>query len=294
MNIFQALSILSQDIWLVHDSYLTGVYPMVLDYLSKASADQTPPKILEPECYYIVGDNATGFTAASKKASDIPQNAIAVIEVKGPITKESTCFSVGTRELTQLTYAAAENPKVGGIMYVADTGGGSVAGTETFARAINEVSQAKPTLVLAEDVLASAGIWIGVSAHHLFAQNKTTQIGSIGTAIMLTDARERLKSKGITHHYITATDSTAKNAEYYQALDGNKEALQKQLDAINTVFQDWVKANRPNLKIDSKTKAPLNGAMYAATEAAAIDLIDGVKSFSQSVQFLHNQILQNQ
>lgn len=264
---------------------------MVMDYLSKASTEKTPRKILEPECYYIVGDHATGFTAASKTASNVPKNSIAVIEVKGPITKDSTCFSVGTRELTQATYAAAENPNVGGIMFITDTGGGSVAGTETFARAINEVSQVKETLVLAEDMIASAGVWIGVSAHHLFAQNLTTQVGSIGTAILLTDVREKLKKDGITQHYITAPDSDVKNAEYYQALDGKPEALKQQLGAINTVFQDWVKSNRPNLKIDSKTKAPLNGAMYAATQAADIGLIDGVKTYTEAVQFLHQQIL---
>ena len=116
MNIFQALSILNQDIWLVHESYLTGVYPMVLDYLSKASTEKTPRKILEPECYYIVGDNATGFTAASKiKAEKQTTNIetdilnIPVLPVKIYATSNEQNIVVNQIPLPKLTTTAAAN-----------------------------------------------------------------------------------------------------------------------------------------------------------------------------------------
>jgi ClpP class serine protease len=283
---FSLLKALSQT-FLIADDIAEKLLPELILALDKDNA--LTVNIAENKIgAYALSNTETGFLRYTN-FDEAALHSIAVIEVRGVIMKESSCWDVGTAALKQQATQAAQHPNIAAVLFIFDSGGGAVAGTEVFGQTIKAVSEqhGKPTLAFVEDMAASAAYWLASCCTQIWASSKTAQIGSIGVAAEIRDTRELLSRQGIKTHYIRATDSTAKNEDFIQAKEGKFDLMRKNsLDPINTVFQDVVCSNRPNLLIDSKTKAPLNGAMYLSEAAQALGLIEGICTFEAAVSHL--------
>lgn len=279
--------------FLMEDNIAATLLPMAMKSLfdSQAQAmagnmEQTPSI-----AYAINGTPETGFSRFYLEQA--PEKSIALVEVRGPLMKESTCFSAGTKELMNQALYAAADPNIAAVMFVFDTGGGSVAGTETFANTIKSISAdyGKPTLGMVEDLAASAGYWLLSACDECYAYSESSMVGSIGTAISINDMTAYLEKLGVKEHYVTASKSPEKNKDVMQAKAGDYEPIRKNmLDPINAIFHAAVKANRPNLTIDLKSDAPVNGAMYTAKDAVNNGLLDGICTMEEAVMKLYNRI----
>ncbi|SFC95310.1 Peptidase family S49 [Flexibacter flexilis DSM 6793] len=279
--------------FLMEDNIAATLLPLAMKMLFDPQAQAMAGNMETPTLatYAINGDPSTGFSGYTLEQA--PAQSIAVVEVRGPLMKESSCFSAGTKELMSQSLAAAAHPNIAAVMFVFDTGGGSVAGTEVFANAIKSISQdyGKPTLGMVEDLAASAGYWLLSACDEIYAYSESSMVGSIGTAIAVNDMSSMLEKMGVKEHYVTATASAEKNKDVIEAKAGNYGPIRKNmLDPINEVFRNAVITNRPNLAIDLKTEAPVNGAMYMAQEAVNIGLLDGICSMQEAVNKLHHRI----
>lgn len=228
--------------------------------------------------FLIVGAGATG-SYFSDSLSKAKAGSIAIIPISGPIMKYDNCGDPGSKTFEDLVKQADANPNITGIIFQIDSGGGEVAGTESLAKVIKSVS--KPTVTLAEDVMASAAYWIGSSTDFIFANTDTTMVGSIGTMISFRDMRPMWEAQGVKFHEIYASDSTLKNNDYAEALKENYDPIQKNvLNPLNKVFMDSVKSNRGD-KLNADMT--LKGQMYTAKDAIKHGLIDGIGNLSDAI-----------
>lgn len=230
--------------------------------------------IIEPKSSLSAGGSYLSDSLKSAKSG-----SIAVIDINGPIMKYDNCGDAGSKTFEDLVKQADANPNIIGIIFPIASGGGEVAGTQSLAQVIKNVS--KPTVTIAEDIMASAAYWIGSSTDFIFANTGTAQIGSIGTMASFKDMRPMWEAQGIKFHEIYASASTSKNSDYTEALLGNYDPIIKNiLNPLNQEFMNAVKANRGD-KLNADMT--LKGQMYTANDALKYGLIDAIGNLQDAV-----------
>lgn len=211
---------------------------------------------------------------------------VAIIPISGPLMKNDYCGALGTQTLKQLTRMASNTESVQTIIYLIDSPGGSVDGTQAFADEIK--ASTKRTIAVIDGYMCSAAYWIGSSCNELYASNKTDICGSIGTMCTLVDNTEAMKLRGSVIREYYATASAEKNKMFNDALTGNGKALiAEMLDPLNDMFLATVKANRGN-KINADEV--LNGKTFLAEKAVEVGLIDGIKTLDEVLQVSMQQV----
>lgn len=223
---------------------------------------------------------------ASKYSSfdDAPQGSVAVIPVMGPMMSQDFCGSLGTQTLGRLTQEADQHPNIAAHVFVFDTPGGTVAGTENFSSIIKGTQ--KPAVSFVQGMMASAGYWAGCSADHVMLGGQTAQVGSIGTMLQYTDSSKADKKAGYKDGMVRADASFDKNEAYLQLLAGNEQPIKDQLlNPLNQVFLSAVQANRAGkLPTGKDAENVLSGKVYLAQDAVAYGLADSIGTFQDAVQ----------
>ncbi len=223
---------------------------------------------------------------ASKYSSfdEAPQGSVAVIPVQGPMMQQDFCGSLGTQTLSRLTQEADAHPNIVAHVFVFDTPGGTVAGTENFSNTI--AATQKPAVGYVQSMVASAGYWSISGTNHIMLSGLTSQVGSIGTMLQYTDSSKADKKAGFVDKMVRADASSDKNEAYLQLLAGNDQPIKDQLlNPLNEVFLNAVRQNRAG-KLPSGKNAEnvLSGKVYLATDAVDFGLADSIGCFEQAVQ----------
>lgn len=289
MDIKTGLSIYNKQ-WLVEPQAAL----QMLDFWEKVKSGET-------EWNYREAKGSSGDTAnvyekffAREKAVMAPDNrwdmekfkgfdgaSVAIIPVSGPLMKSDYCGSFGTASMARITQMAAQTQSVKTIMYLIDSPGGTVDGTETFANAIKAAG--KKTIALVDGMMCSAAYWIGSACDEIYATSGTDIIGSIGTMCAFYDATDAMKARGVVLREFYATESTDKNRMMREAMGGDGRALiSEMLDPLNNEFLKAVRANRAG-KINTTRENVLTGKTYTSQAATAAGLIDGIQSFEYTL-----------
>lgn len=202
----------------------------------------------------------------------------AIIPVCGPIMKHDFCGSYGTASLGRMVREASATESIETIILLIDSPGGSVDGTEAFANIIKASS--KKTIALCENLMASAGYWIGSSCNEMYASSNTDIIGCIGTMVSWMDSSKAAEKAGYVLREYYATDSKDKNRAFIDANAGDgKKLVSELLDPLNDVFLTHVREMRGS-RLD---ESALTGKDYVAKNAQEVGLIDGVKTLEQVI-----------
>ncbi len=200
---------------------------------------------------------------------------VAIIPVTGPLMKSDFCGDLGTASMQNLARQAADSPAVQCIVFMMDTPGGTVDGTQSFANTIAGID--KRTVCLVDGMMASAGYWIGSHCDEVYASDTTNFIGSIGTMCSLYDDSSYMEKEGIVLREYYATASKDKNNAIGEAIKGDgKKLVEEILDPLNNEFLSAVKSRRPDIK-----KEALSGKIYTAKTAMEMGLIDGIKNIDE-------------
>lgn len=210
-------------------------------------------------------------------SGNIKSDSIAVVPVMGAMMRDDYCdmalnFVAGTRSLERTISSLDKNQNINAIVLHVVTPGGQAMGNESLANVIKD-SQT-PVLVYFE-MMASAGVYSFQGADEIYGAESDSLWGSIGTYITLVDNSKMLESLGYDIKEIYATESTQKNIEYREALNGNEEPMIEWLDKSNKDFINHVKRVRPSIQDDGKV---FKGKIYSAKEAKKIGAIDGIGS----------------
>jgi protease-4 len=208
-------------------------------------------------------------------------NSIAVIPVQGVLMKEDGLCSKGTASMVRELKEANANPMIKSIVLKIDSGGGSVDGTETFAREVQ--NSKKPIITFVDGTMASAAYWVGSGAKEIIISGKTSGVGSIGTMFGYQDARPMLEEAGVKFHDVRATKSVDKNEYFYQMLEGNYEPMKAELlDPLNEVFLNSVRSVRGS-KIKNEENV-FTGKMFFGQNSVNEGLVDSIGSFEYAIQ----------
>lgn len=219
---------------------------------------------------------------------NVEPGSVAVMRVSGAIMKYDYCGAAGTLTYSDLLSQINSNPNIIAGVIIFDTPGGTVAGTEDFATKIK--NSEKPIIGAVEDLMCSAGCWMGTSCKNVYALTKTSRIGSIGTMLSFADVQGAYEKQGVKFHEIYATASKDKNADFTEARKGNYKKVIESLDKFNQVFMDAVIENRGE-KLNQKET--LTGKVFFADEAINNGLIDGIKSMDEIIDEARSLGLQN-
>lgn len=221
--------------------------------------------------------------------STLPNGSIAMLTLEGPLMKRGGLCSYGMVDHAELINSLSVASNISGILLNIDSPGGQASGTAMLAQTIKEAGSKKPVVAIIDDgMAASAAMWIASAANEIYVTQLTDQVGSVGVYTTIADwnthYREYFK---LPVREIYAPQSTDKNGDYIEALDGNDDPIKEDLAVLADQFINTVSANRSG-KI--KGDAWKTGKMFYAKDAKRIGLIDGIKSFVQVVNRLESLI----
>jgi len=230
--------------------------------------------------------NASTNIAYGKFAADftkIEKGSIAVVPVMGAMMRDSYCtfsdgFVSGTRDLEATVKALDENENVDGIVFYINSPGGQADGNESLSRVIANTKT--PTVGFFEG-MASAAVYAFQGVKELYAAETQSYWGSIGTYISIVDDRAFWESMGINYMDIYAPQSTEKNIEFREAIEGNEAPMLDMLSKLTDSFIKSVKKSRPQLQDDGHV---FKGKLYSAADAMKIGAIDGIKNLEFAIE----------
>lgn len=226
----------------------------------------------------------SGFTS-----EDIPDDSIAIIDVRGVITKYWVWWmdSASTVIMTDWVKQAEANPNIKAILFRVDSPGGMVFGTRTFTETIYNCS--KPTLAYVNDgMAASCGYWIAAACDHVWVSQSTDMVGSVGTKAVIVDYSGWYESQKIKIHDIKADQSKDKNRVSEEALKGNYKPIKEQeLNPMAAQFIEDIKTYRGD-RLNMEVADPFTGEVYMYEQAKLIGLVDNKGTMEEALAFLQS------
>jgi len=213
-------------------------------------------------------------------------DAIGVINLNGPITKNGGASSYGTKEISSQMLQMSKDNRIKGFIIKTDSGGGATGAVSLMIDAINEVKKTKPVYALVEKggMAGSAAYGIISASSKIFSEDGMNVVGSVGTMISFSGKPhgnvDRDGEKSIT---LYATKSTMKNKAFEEAINNDNYDLliNELLDPINENFISKVLTNRPQLNGSNFD----NGHTVFSKDAIGT-FIDGIASFDEVVQMI--------
>lgn len=236
-----------------------------------AEAADAPPEPKSAVEYVSAGANKT----------------VAVVPLVGMLMKQrSSLGGTSTVQVRRELRAAAADPNVSAVLLAVESPGGTVSGTDDLAAEVRSIRRAgrKPVWAHVDDLCASAAYWVASQAEQVWANGPTAMVGSIGTIMTLYDASERLERDG-TRAMVFATGSLKGAGVFGSRVTDEQQAyFQGLVNASQAEFDRWVKDGRR--LSDEQLARVRTGAVYSARDAKAHRLIDGVRSFEETVKAL--------
>lgn len=219
---------------------------------------------------------ALGASSASSDVDFLSDDAIGVIVIDGTIQYDGSTSS--PEGLKAQLDRAEENSRIKAVVLRVDSGGGTATAGEEMSTYLRDFS--KPVVVSSASMNASAAYEISSQADYIFTA-KTTAIGSIGTAMQVTDLSGLLEKLGISVDNITSSDS--KDSSYgTRALSEEERAYyQNMVDQINETFIATVAEGR-GMSID-EVRALATGLTFTGMEAVENGIADEIGTKEDAV-----------
>ena len=196
--------------------------------------------------------------------------------------KYDYCGEMGLVSLNSTLKAVDSDPKVDGVILDMDTPGGAASFLPNIAKTLQNMHT--PVATFFSGMCCSAGYYIASNTQAIFASTATDEVGSIGTVISFEYRNPENTDADILQKTIYATGSTRKHEEFIQAIEGNDDPMRtNRLDPLNDSFHANVLAGRPDI-----AKEALTGCVYNANAAIEANVIDGIKSLDQVVEYMVN------
>lgn len=241
-------------------------------------------KVKEPVVHITVQDKSVALAMGASYT--VFQGGVAIVPVIGPMFKNEGSWGYADQnEIRMHIRNAVHDASVSAIMLLIDSPGGSVAGTMDLADEIRAAGKIKPTMAYAEDLMASAAMWIGAAANEVYA-NASALIGSIGVITAVVDATKALEGMGLTVHTVTTGKFKAAGSPYVKTTPDDLAYIQSRIDAVFDQFVDAVAKGRG---IRGETIRKMEAAVFTAADAQEKKLIDGIMSFDQAFVKLAKQ-----
>lgn len=286
MSFNHTLSAVLRGRWLIDKAWAESHLPIVLSLLKGnpvSFVDRTGSESYEMP---FAVDPATmqrydlwkydPYTERVVANANIPEGSIGVMPVNGPIMKyNGECGEPGAILQSSRLNELNRRSNIAAVILLVDTPGGEARAANSFVTAIESFS--KPILAYVDDMSASLGMWLIAGCDEVYVSNEAARVGSIGSYCTIADWNAYLEKEGLPIHEIYAPQSTDKNRDYKEALEGNYSLIEQELKVHVDQFISFIKKKRPASAAHQKEWD--SGKMFFPDDAKRFGLIDGVKSF---------------
>lgn len=223
----------------------------------------------------------------NKKKTYEVQEGIAIIPIEGVLAKRANLFmriSGGTsmQLLEKDIDDAIADPDVKSLLFLIDSPGGTVDGTQELANHIYGLRGKKPMTAYAESLMGSAAYWIGSAAHEIVMSGDTTQVGSIGVVATHVDVSKAEESAGVKTTEIVAGKYKRVASSYAPLSDEGRATLQDIVDHIYSIFVRDVARNRGATEEKVLTDMA-DGRIFLGQKAIKGGLVDRMETLDQTI-----------
>ena len=218
------------------------------------------------------------------------QNGVAIIPIEGTLAHRTGSLSpqsgmTGYDGLKAQLQMAAADPDVKGVLLDVNSPGGEASGVSEAAAALQNFS--KPSKAHTGQMAASAAYWLASSVSHGIAADETAMVGSIGAVMAHTDATGKMEKDGIKVELIRFGKRKMEGNPVEPLTDEARSSMQSSIDEMGMLFTSAVSKNRGlSLEAVLGTEA----AMFTASKALEIGLIDEVASFDETLAKFSNSL----
>jgi protease-4 len=185
-----------------------------------------------------------------------------------------------------LEYLQADRATAGVVLHI-DSGGGDGVVSDKIWKAIMELKEEKPVVVVMGRLAASGGYYLAMAGERVFAR-KTALTGSIGSYTYKLVIAEMLERFGVT------TDSIqfGENVELFSPFTALSEKQRRKLQDLNqsftTYFYERVAESR-SLAYETVEELA-GGRIYSGQRALELDLIDEIGGVYSALKFLEAEL----
>lgn len=207
----------------------------------------------------------------------LTSDAIGIIDIDGTIQYDGTTSS--PEGLKEQLDKAEKNSHVKAVVLRVNSGGGTATAGEEMTTYLKEFS--KPVVVSSASMNASAAYMISSQADYIYTA-KTTAIGSIGTAMSITDLSGLYEKLGIRIDDITSADSKDSSYGNRALTDEERAYYQDMVNQINETFIETVAEGR-GMSIE-EVRALATGLTFTGMTGVENGLADEIGTLDDAVE----------
>jgi len=215
------------------------------------------------------------------------RNGAALIPLHGVLAQRMNLMTnmsggTSTELFARDVQTAAADPAVKAIILLADTPGGTVAGTQSAAAAVRAARGAKPMATMVQDLMASAGVWIGSATGLVVLASGTAQVGSIGVVATHQDISQREQALGVKTTEIVAGRFKRAASQYGPLTETGEQMIQDQVDYLYSLFVNDQAVDR-GVSVDKVLSDMADGRMFIGQQAIDAGLADQISSLDMLI-----------
>ncbi len=183
--------------------------------------------------------------------------------------------ATGYDEIVAMANKARGNDEIRKVIFRVSSPGGTISGVQDAAAAVAALAGEKQTEVFAEDIYASAALWVAAYGGQATA-TPITEVGSIGIYTVLYDLSEMAALAGVKVHLVSTGVHKGAGFPGTVITDEQLAAVQDVIDGLGSIFVDAV-AEARSLEREA-VQGIADGRVWLAAEAVDLGLIDEVGS----------------
>ena len=201
--------------WMVDHSTLGVLLNMLQDFRNGVAVDSQKEKYNNSFLCKIENKSVVISEPYQLKNLSAEDQAVSIIHLNGPITKNGGSSSYGTKHLAAKLLSFDKDVRVKGHVIITDSGGGAASGVPHLADAIKASTKPVYGFVEKGGVAASAALYILSYTKKIISESPKNKIGSIGTMIEIHGyPKQHEMPDGEKRLRMYATGSINKNEEF--------------------------------------------------------------------------------
>ena len=198
---------------------------------------------------------------------------IAIVPIKGVILAEEgmTLYGSGvsSRDIAKILRGIKADSTVKAVILDINSPGGSPVASQEISQAIEDLDI--PTYALVNDMAASGGYWVAVSADKIYT-SKMSIVGSIGVTSATLGFEDFIVEHNISYRKQTAGELKDMGSPFREPTGEEQKVTQEILNEIHELFIEHIATSR-NLSVE-KVKEYSTGEIFLGTKAKKIGFID--------------------
>ena len=212
--------------------------------------------------------------------------SIAVLPLWGTLHQHGSMMSrysggTSTVQFAKVFREAINDPEIGTVVIHANGPGGTVFGCQECSDLIYNSRSTKKIITAVDPRAASATYWIASSASEMYV-TPSGEVGSIGVYMMHRDVSKAEEMEGVKTSLIAIPSGKVLGNPYEPLPDEFRAKIMEENKVYYSAFVEGVARNRGKT-VGTVKETFGGGGMVLAEKAAALGMVDGVKTFDQVI-----------